>query len=226
MEKIMAINLLMNVTAPRYGKSSLPRNRKSSKKTARFRQKIDLLEGTLTTEKQVFVVLAPGELDDDISDLFAHLPEITGPRVSYKSRNEDGSVFLGEGVIARAEEIKTEWKEQAKINRAETRRINAEARKAQGLPARNPAQSVALTGTSIPSTIRGRISITGEMQAKTGKALIISVAFRNKIYEDLVVWAGANQSMIIAANDDGKAIDLTVGHHENKNFRPWIKAVG
>lgn len=222
----MAINLLMDITAPRFGKASLPRNRKSGKKTARFTQKVDLLEGTITTEKQVFVELAPGELDDDISDLFAHLPEVQGPRISYKSRNEDGSIFLGEAVIARAAEIKAEWNHQAKIKRAETRRINAEARKAQGLTARKPAQTVALTGTSIPTTIRGRISITGEMQAKTGKALIISVAFRNKIYKDLVVWAGANQDMIIAANDDGKAIDLTVGHHENKNFRPWVKAVG
>jgi len=206
--------------------SKIARTGKKAGKKAVAAYKVDLDEAIITEITPNTIILAPGELDDDISDLFAHLPEVTEPRIRYKSRNEDGSIFLGDAVIARAAEIKAEWDAQSKINRAETRRINAEARKAQGLPARKPAQTVALTGENIPEAIRGRISITGEIQAKTGTALIISVAFRNKIYKDLVVWAGANQDIILAANDDGKAVDLTVGHHENKRFRPWIKAVG
>ena len=220
-EKVMLAAL--NASASAWQTTS---RRQTGRRPARVKT-VDLIEGAVKTVAPTnFVTLAPGELDDEIADLFADLPPVRNPGIRYKSRNEDGSIFLGEAVLARAAELKAEREAEAKASRIETRRRNAAAKKALGLPARKPAKTVTLEGAEIPGKIRGRITITGSINAKTGEALIIEVAFRNKVYKNLVVWAGAQQSAILAANDEGKAVDLVVTHPDNPRFRPSVKAVG
>ena len=102
--------------------------------------------------KTEFVTLAPGELDDDISDLFPPVPAgfdntmdefdamleaaygpvapASKPTAPFKSRNADGSVYLGEAVLKLAAEIKAERKAEAKAAAAEARKIRNAEKKA------------------------------------------------------------------------------------------------
>ena len=103
-------------------------------------------------------VLAPGELDDDISDLFppipadfdntieeldalledayGKVPPAPKPAKPFKAWNDDGTVYLGEAVLKRAAEIKAERKAEAKAAAAEARKIRNAEKRAAGLPLR------------------------------------------------------------------------------------------
>ena len=191
-------------------------------------------------------VLAPGELDDDISDLFPPIPAdfdntieefdamleaAYGPTTippkpvkPFKSRNADGSVYLGEAVLKRAAELKAERKAEAKAAAAETRRIRNAEKRAAGLPLRAPAKKKVLTGRDIPTEIRGRVTVTGTINAKTGEALVIDVAFRNTVHSGIIVWAGAVQPAVTAAAEKGKAIDLVIAQPANDRFKPSVRS--
>ena len=190
--------------------------------------------------------LAPGELDDDISDLFPPIPAdfdntieefdamleeaygkvapVPKPAVPFKSRNADGSVYLGEAVLKRAAELKAERKAEAKAAAAETRRIRNAEKRAAGLPLRAPAKKKVLTGRDIPTEIRGRVTVTGTINAKTGEALVIDVAFRNTVHSGIIVWAGAVQPAVTAAAEKGKAIDLVIAQPANDRFKPSVRS--
>lgn len=191
-------------------------------------------------------VLAPGELDDDISDLFPPIPadfdntieefdamleEAYGkvapapkPAAPFKSRNDDGSVYLGEKTLALAAKIKAERKAEAKAAAAETRRIRNAEKRAAGLPLRAPAKKKVLTGRDIPTEIRGRVTVTGTINAKTGEALVIDVAFRNTVHSGIIVWAGAVQPLVAQAAEKGKAIDLVISQPANDRFKPSVRS--
>lgn len=171
-------------------------------------------------------VLAPGELDDDIDDIFGHLPPakpLAG--APFKSRNADGSVYLGAAVEARAAEILAERKAEAKAAAAEARRIRNAEKRAAGLPLRAPATRKVLTGRDIPSAIRGKVTVTGTINAKTGEALVIDVAFRNTVHSGIIVWAGAVQPLVTDAAQKSKAIDLVIAQPANDRFKPSVRSV-
>lgn len=191
-------------------------------------------------------ILAPGELDDDISDLFPPIPagfdntieELDAmlehaygkaapapkPAAPFKSRNPDGTVFLGDEVLARAAEIKAERAAEAKEAAAEARKIRNAEKRAAGLPLRAPAKKKILAGREIPASIRGRATVTGTMQAKTGEALIIDVAFRNTVHTGIVVWAGPYQDLITAVIETGKALDFVIAQPANDRFKPSVRS--
>lgn len=191
-------------------------------------------------------VLAPGELDDDISDLFppvpagfdntieeldalledayGKVPPAPKPAKPFKAWNDDGTVYLGEAVLKRAAEIKAERKAEAKAAAAEARRIRNAEKRAAGLPLRAPAKKKVLTGRDIPAEIRGRVTVTGTINAKTGEALVIDVAFRNTVHSGIIVWAGAVQPLVTEAAEKGKAIDLVISQPANDRFKPSVRS--
>ncbi|WP_298837481.1 hypothetical protein [uncultured Salinicola sp.] len=197
-------------------------------------------------EGERMAVLAPGELDDDISDLFPPIPagfdntieELDGmleaaygkvppvakPAKPFKAWNEDGTVYLGEEVLKLAAEIKAERKAEAKAAAAEARKIRNAEKRAAGLPLRAPARKKILTGRDIPGRIRGRVTVTGTINAKTGEALVIDVAFRNTVHQGIIVWAGAVQPTVTAAAEKGKAIDLVISQPANDRFKPSVRS--
>lgn len=200
----------------------------------------------LNASGERMAVLAPGELDDDISDLFPAIPAnfdntmdefdamleaaygpvaaAPKPAKPFKAWNEDGTVFLGEAVLARAAEIKAERKAEAKAAAAEARRIRNAEKRAAGLPLRAPAKKKVLTGRDIPAEIRGRVTVTGTINAKTGEALIIDVTFRNTTHSGIIVWAGAVQPLVTEAAQKGKAIDLVIAQPANDRFKPSVRS--
>ena len=212
------------------GDNSAPATgRKSKGKTrrAKIRATIDYDAGTIETEclPVGYVRLAPGELDDDLDDIFGPLTHVpVFPGAPFKTHNADGSVFLGEEVLKRAGEIKAERKAEAKEAAAEARRIRNAEKKAAGLPLRAPAKKTVLTGRDIPASIRGKVTVTGTINAKTGEALVIDVAFRNKVHSGIVVWAGAIQPIVAAAAEKGKALDLVIAQPANDRFKPSVRS--
>ena len=192
-------------------------------------------------------VLAPGELDDDISDLFPPIPAgfdntieefdamLEGaygkiqpakprPGAPFKAWNEDGTVYLGEEVLKLAAELKAERKAEAKAAAAEARKIRNAEKRAAGLPLRAPAKKKVLTGRDIPSAIRGKVTVTGTINAKTGEALVIDVAFRNTVHKGIIVWAGSVQPLVTEAAEKGKAIDLVISQPANDRFKPSVRS--
>lgn len=175
--------------------------------------------------KDGYVTLAPGELDDDLDDVFGpYVPVPPRPGAPFKSRNADGTVFLGEEVLKRAAELKAERDAEAKEAAAEARRIRNAEKRAAGLPLRAPARKKVLTGRDIPASIRGKVTVTGTMQAKTGEALIIDVAFRNTVHSGIIVWAGAVQPLVTEAAEKNKAIDLVISQPANDRFKPSVRS--
>lgn len=177
------------------------------------------------------VTLAPGELDDDLDAAlircFGPLPAaVPAPRVPFNARHADGSINLGAEVYARAAELKAERTAEAKEAAAEARKIRNAAKRAAGLPLRAPAKKKIITGREIPASIRGKVTVTGTMQAKTGQALIIDVTFRNTVHSGIIVWAGAVQPTVTAAAEKGKAIDLVISQPANDRFKPSVRSAG
>ena len=199
----------------------------------------------LNTSGERMAVLAPGELDDDISDLFPPIPAdfdntieefdamleeaygkvapVAKPAKPFKAWNEDGTVYLGEEVLKRAAELKAERKAEAKAAAAEARKIRNAEKRAAGLPLRAPAKKKVLTGREIPAEIRGKVTVTGTINAKTGEALVIDVTFRNTTHSGIIVWAGAIQPLITAAAEKNKAIDLVIAQPANDRFKPSVR---
>lgn len=176
-----------------------------------------------------YVTLAPGDLDDDLdaalNRCFGPLPApVPAPRVRFNARHADGSINLGEEVYARAAELKAERTAHAKEAAAEARKIRNAEKRAAGLPLRAPAKKKVVTGREIPVSIRGKVTVTGTINAKTGEALIIDVAFRNTVHSGIIVWAGAVQPLVTAAAEKGKAVDLVIAQPANDRFKPSVRS--
>jgi len=179
--------------------------------------------------KDGYVTLAPGELDDDLDEAlircFGPLPApVPAPAVPYKARHADGSIDLGVEVYARAAEIKAERTAEAKQAAAAARKNRNAEKRAAGLPLRAPAKKKVLTGRDIPSAIRGKVTVTGTINAKTGQALVIDVAFRNTVHSGIIVWAGAVQPLVAQAAEKDKAIDLVIAQPANDRFKPSVRS--
>ena len=171
-------------------------------------------------------VLAPGELDDSLDDLFGPIdPASIRPfeqNVPVK-RHPDGTIDLGPETEALAAKIKAERKAEARAAAAEARKIRNAEKRAAGLPLRAPAKTVTLAGRDIPATLRGKPVVTGRFTAKTGEALVIDVAFRNKVHTGIIVWAGAYQSLVAEAAAKNKALDFTIAQPANERFKPSVR---
>ena len=164
------------------------------------------------------------ELDALLEAAYGKVPSAPKPATPFKSRNADGTVYLGEEVLKRAAELKAERKAEAKAAAAEARRIRNAEKRAAGLPLRAPAKKKVLTGRDIPASIRGKVTVTGTINAKTGEAIVIDVAFRNTVHSGIIVWAGAVQPLVAEAAQKGKAIDLVIAQPANDRFKPSVRS--
>lgn len=214
------------------GRPSTSKSKRKSgmRRTRKSRLKVDVREGTAAYEALPagYVRLKPGELDDDIKHLFDGLPPAAPAPVGINPWNADGSFAQPECVRVLAEQIKADMKAASREAAAETRRINKAKKALDPSAPKKPKRTrtpTVLTGRAIPQTFRGRVTVTGEINASTGKALVISLDFRGKTAQNLVVWAGAWQEPVLAAAKNGKAISVIVNHPANENFKPSIARV-
>lgn len=227
---------MLNALRRQTGNSNaIPQARKTRKgKSGRpyLKTKVDLAQGTTEVVEcpKTFARPVPADFDNTMDEFDAMLEAAYGPVAAapkpakpYKAWNEDGTVYLGEAVLARAAEIKAERKAEAKAEAAEARKIRNAEKRAAGLPLRAPAKKKILTGRDIPAEIRGRVTVTGTINAKTGEALVIDVTFRNTTHSGIIVWAGETQEAVAEVAGKNKAIDLVIAQPANDRFKPSVR---
>ena len=223
---------LANAQAAPVAPTARKNRRKGKGSRPYLKTKVDLASGTTEVVEcpKTFARPVPAGFDNTMAEFDAMLekaygpaPVVTKPAVPFKAYNADGSVFLGEEVLARAAELKAERKAEAKAAAAEARKIRNAEKRALGLPLRAPAKKKVLTGRDIPAEIRGRISVTGTINAKTGEALVIDVTFRNTTHSGIIVWAGDIQPIVAEAAKKNKALDLVIAQPSNDRFKPSVR---
>lgn len=98
----------------------------------------------------------------------------------------------------------------------------------QGTPpvaSRPSIDMVVLQGRQIPNLVEGEIEITGQIQAKTGTALVLDIRGQNHIARGVVVWAGQMQDMVRDLVAHGVTAEITVRQPDNDRFRPSVGSV-
>lgn len=191
----------------------------------RLRAEVNLHEGTLAVSRALtgFVKLAPGELDDDISDLLA-------PRAQVHRAPVPNSMSAAGFPPA---SIMCDGKPSPLAVKPRTRRARKSSPAAvpAEVQAEAPATPIVLAGAAIPARISGKITIVRTLPSRNGEALIIDVAGADTagqpiVAKNIAVWSGYAQTLVRALVQADKTATLAIRAPANDRHYPAVARVG